>query len=253
MADTPPSLTIDALGVPHGFFGREGGVSTGAMASLQCGLGADDDVSAVEKNRRRVATSFNADLVTVRQVHSPDVVTVTAPLADDARPEADAMVTDRPGLALGILTADCAPLLFADRRAGVVGAAHAGWRGAFEGIGKATVDAMEQLGAQRGNIVAAIGPAIAQPSYEVDEAFRDRFLIENEDNARFFADGKPGHHQFDLEGFNAAKLEELGLAQVIRAGRDTYADEARYFSYRRATHQGEPDYGRQISVIALPQ
>jgi YfiH family protein len=191
-------------------------------------------------------------LVTVHQVHSPRAVVAEArPWADEARPHADASVTDRPGLALGILTADCAPLLFADEGAGVIGAAHAGWKGAFGGVIESTLAAMEGLGADRGRIAAAIGPAIARKSYEVDEGFLRRFAEADPENERFFAPGRPGHHQFDLEGYAAARLAAAGVRRVEALGLDTYGDPDRFFSYRRSTHKGEPTYGRQISLIAL--
>jgi YfiH family protein len=177
---------------------------------------------------------------------------VTAPFADADRPEADAMVTDRPGLLLAILTADCAPVLFADVAAGVVGAAHAGWKGALGGVTDATLAAMAALGAWPARTIAAIGPAIGRASYEVDDAFLARFAADDPANERFFVAGRPGHHRFDLAGYVAARLAAAGVATVHVADRDTYAREADYFSYRRATHRGEPDYGRQASLIALP-
>ena len=238
-------------GVPHGFLGRRGGVSQGTVAGLNVGLGAEDDETAVAENRRRAVDAVlpGAPLATVHQAHSPDAVVVTAPWPREERPHADAMATDRPGLLLGLVTADCAPVLLADREAGVVGAAHAGWRGAHGGVLEAVVARMEALGARRDRIAAAIGPAIAQPSYEVDEAFRARFTAADE---RFFARGRPGHWQFDLEGYAAARLRAAGVARVDRLGLDTYADERRFYSYRRAVHRGEPTYGRQFSLIGLP-
>jgi len=193
-----------------------------------------------------------ARLVTVHQVHSGDAVAVTAPWPDEARPPLDAMATDRPGLALGILTADCAPVLFADRQAGIIGAAHAGWKGAFSGVIEATVAEMEKLGAERHRIAAAVGPCIARRSYEVDEAFLRRFADADPANGRFFTLGRTGHHQFDLEGFVVSRLAEAGLHDCEALGIDTYSDADRFYSYRRATHRGEPTYGRQISLIALP-
>ena len=184
-------------------------------------------------------------------VRSPDAIYVTAPSADDARPKADAMVTDRPGLVLGILTADCAPVLLADREAGVVGAAHAGWKGALGGVVEATVAQMERLGADRARIAAAVGPCIARRSYEVDEGFLRRFAESDPEHERFFGLGREGHHQFDLEGFVLARLAAAGLTRIEAMGEDTYSQPERFFSYRRATHKGEPDYGRQISLIAL--
>lgn len=189
-----------------------------------------------------------ARLATLYQVHSPDAVEVREPWPHDERPRADAMVTDRPGLLLGVVTADCAPVLLADVEAGVIGAAHAGWRGAHGGVLESTVAAMERLGARASRIVAAIGPAIAQPSYEVDERFRDNFTGADE---RFFAPGRVGHWQFDLEGYATARLRAAGVGTIDALGLDTYADEARFFSYRRATHRGEPTYGRQFSLIGL--
>ena len=190
-----------------------------------------------------------AELATVYQVHSPAVVEVRASWPHDQRPRADGMVTDRPGLLLGVVTADCAPVLLVDRERGVVGAAHAGWRGAHGGVLENTIAAMAGLGADRPHIVAAIGPAIAQPSYEVDAKFRDNFEPDDEE---FFATGQPGHWQFDLEGYIAKRLRETGIGTVQRLGLDTYSDPERFFSYRRATHSGEPTYGRQFSLIGLP-
>ena len=238
-------------GIPHGFLGRRGGVSTGAIAGLNIGHGAEDDIEAVAENRRRAVEAVlpGARLATVYQVHSPDVVEVHKPWPHDERPRADAMVTDRPGLLLGVVTADCAPVLLADREAGVIGAAHAGWRGAHGGVIENTVAAMERLGADRSRIAAAIGPAIAQPSYEVDARFRENFAPEDE---AFFAPGRPGHWQFDLETYAAKRLRAAGVGTVESLGLDTYSDEDRFFSYRRATHRGEPAYGRQFSLIGLP-
>jgi len=240
-----------ALGTtPHGFLGRRGGVSTGVHAGLNVGWGSDDERDAVAENRRRAVAAVlpGAALVTVHQIHSAEVVTVTTRSPDDARPQADALVTDRPGLLLGVLTADCAPVLLADREAGVIGAAHAGWKGALAGVTDATIAAMEALGASRKRIAAAIGPCIAQPSYEVDAGFVAKF---GEAEARFFAPGRNGHAQFDLEGYVAMRLESAGIAKVERLSLDTYADEPRFYSYRRATHRSEADYGRQISVIGI--
>jgi YfiH family protein len=240
-------------GVAHGFFGRRGGVSTGIAAGLNAGLGAGDDPAAVAENRARAtaAVAAGARLVTPYQIHSATVATVTAAWSDEARPEADALVTDRRGLALGIVTADCAPVLLADRAAGVVGAAHAGWKGALAGITDATIAAMEALGATRAGIAAAVGPCIARASYEVDEAFFARFAEADPANERFFADGRTGHHRFDLEAYVAHRLAAAGVGRVEALGLDTYADEARFFSYRRATHRAEATYGRQIAIVAL--
>jgi len=240
-------------GVRHGFLGRRGGVSEGVHAGLNVGIGSDDDRNAVAENRRRAAEAVlpRATLVTAYQVHSAEAVAVNAPFADDARPRADALVTDRPGLALGILTADCAPVLFADVEAGVVGAAHAGWKGAIGGVTDSTIAAMEALGARRERIAAAIGPCIARASYEVDAAFRARFEADDRANERFFGEGRQGRARFDLEGYVAHRLAAAGIVRVAALGLDTYADEDRFFSYRRATHRGEPDYGRQVSIIGL--
>ena len=254
-------MTVEAIRsallgpVPHGFLGRRGGVSEGVCAGLNVGFGSDDSREAIAENRRRAvaAVAPGAKLVTVHQVHSPHAVFAAAPWPDDGRPHADALVTNRPGLALGILTADCAPLLFVEAGAGVVGAAHAGWKGAFGGVIEATLSAMERLGADRTNIAAAIGPAIARRSYEVDDAFHRRFAEADPENDRFFIPGREGHHQFDLEGYAAARLAAAGVGRVEALGLDTYADPTRFFSYRRATHAGEPTYGRQIALIALPE
>jgi YfiH family protein len=241
-------------GLAHGFLGRRGGVSTGATAGLNVGLGSADDPAAVAENRRLAAEAVlpGGRLVTAFQVHSAEVVTVAEAWEDDARPHADALVTDRPGLLLGILTADCAPVLFADAQAGVVGAAHAGWKGAIGGVTDATITAMERLGARRDRIVAAVGPCIARASYEVDDGFLATFAAADAANERFFAPGRERHHQFDLEAYVVHRLAAAGLSRIEALGLDTYADEARFFSFRRATHRGEADYGRQVSVIALP-
>ena len=241
-------------GVRHGFLGRRGGVSQGVCAGLNVGLGSDDDPRAIQANRRLAveAVATGARLVTVHQVHSAIALTAEAePWPDDARPHADAIVTDRPGLALGILTADCVPVLFADREAGVIGAAHAGWKGALGGVVESTVAAMEGLGASRSRIAAAVGPCIARRSYEVDQAFFERFVGEDGQNERFFAGGREGHHQFDLEAFVVSRLADSGLGRVEALGEDTYSQPDRFYSFRRATHRGEPGYGRQISLIAL--
>lgn len=250
---TLPHVRSHLIAAHHGFCGRQGGVSDGVVASLNCGLGSDDDPHSVAKNRARVRGTVAPDaaMVGVWQVHGREVVTVTEPWPDDARPYADALVTNRPGVALSILTADCAPVLFADDEAGVVGAAHAGWKGALAGVTDATLDAMEALGADRARIAAAVGPCIAQASYEVDDAFRGRFGAADLANDRFFKDGRPGHARFDLEGFLVARLGSAGVRRVEALGLDTLSLEDRYYSYRRATLAGEPDYGRQISVIAL--
>ncbi|WNO54738.1 peptidoglycan editing factor PgeF [Stakelama saccharophila] len=240
-------------GIAHGFLGRRGGVSSGVHAGLNVGRGSDDDADIVCENRRRATEAVlpGGHLVTVYQIHSAEAATVLAPFAEDDRPQADALVTDRPGLALGILTADCAPVLLADRQAGVVGAAHAGWKGALGGITDATLRAMEGLGAKVDRVAAAVGPCIARASYEVDIPFVERFCVQDRANERFFADGGPGHARFDLEAYVAHRLAAAGVRQVEALGLDTYADPDRFFSYRRSTHRSEADYGRQISIIGL--
>ena len=240
-------------GTLHGFLGRRGGHSAGLVAGLNAGLGSPDDPAVVRANRSLAvaAVAPGRTLVSVYQIHSPDCVTVAEPWGDDARPQADALVTDRPGLALGIVTADCAPVLLADCSAGVIGAAHAGWKGAVAGVTDRTIAAMEALGARREAIVAAVGPCIAQASYEVDQGFVDRFCADDPANMSFFGAGRTGHAQFDLEGYVAHRLAAAGVGLVERLGLDTYTPEARFYSYRRATHRGEPAYGRQLSLIAL--
>jgi len=242
-------------GVRHAFFTREGGVSEGLYASLNGGLGSADDPARVADNRSRMATALGvapANLVSLYQVHSATAVVVEAPFAHDARPQADAMVTRVRGLALGIATADCGPILFADAGNGVIGAAHAGWKGALTGVVEATVRAMEGLGAQRSGIVAVLGPTIAQAAYEVGPDFIARFHAEASGCGRFLGAGtRPDHAQFDLPGFIAARLDEAGLAQAHGLGLCTYADPERFYSFRRATHRHEADYGRLISAIAL--
>ena len=240
-------------GLPHGFLGRRGGVSTGLVAGLNVGNGSGDDPAAIARNVALASDAVlpGAALARVYQIHSATAV-VAEPRPMDVRPKADALVTDRPGLLLGIVTADCAPVLLADREAGVIGAAHAGWRGAIDGVTDAAITAMERLGARRNRIVAAVGPCIAQASYEVDEAFRARFIAADPANARFFADGPRGRPHFDLEAYVVARLAAAGLGRIEALGLDTYADPDRFFSYRRATHRGEADYGRQFSLIGLP-
>jgi len=249
-----PFRAATLAAVPHGFLGRRGGVSQGVTAGLNVGLGSADDPEKVRTNRRLAADAVlpGAALVTVHQVHSPDVMFATAAWPDDARPHADAIVTDRPGLVLGILTADCAPVLFADPDAGIVGAAHAGWKGAFGGVVEATVAEMERHGADRTRIAAAVGPCIARRSYEVDDAFLQRFAEADPENERFFGLGRSGHHQFDLEGYVVSRLAAAGLARIEALGQDTYSQPEIFYSYRRSSHRGEPTYGRQISLIAVP-
>jgi YfiH family protein len=246
------AVCLDQL--PHGFLGRRGGVSRGELAGLNIGYGSNDDRTAIDENRRRAidAVSAGADLVTLHQIHSAEAVEAAHAWPHADRPHADAMVTDRPGLLLGILTADCAPVLLADADAGVIGAAHAGWRGALAGVTDSAIAAMEALGARRAQIHAAVGPCIAQASYEVDEAFRGRFVDESSDNGRFFVEGPAGKPHFDLEAYVVHRLLAAGVGEVEALNLDTYGDEDRFYSFRRATHRGEADYGRQVSLIGLP-
>jgi polyphenol oxidase len=251
-------IISDALagdGIRHAFFTRDGGVSEGIFASLNCGLGSGDDKDKVLENRRRAAAALDRatdELVTCYQVHSPQVAIVDRPWRREDRPRADAMVTRMPGIALGILTADCAPVLFADAEARIIGAAHAGWRGAVSGVLEATVTAMTNLGAAPKRIAATIGPCIAQPSYEVGPEFPAPFLAEDAANAAFFvAAARAGHFLFDLPGYVARRLGRLGLKRIARTGGDTAAEPDRFFSYRRSCLEKEPDYGREISAITL--
>jgi YfiH family protein len=248
---------LDADGIRHGFFTRDGGVSGGIFASLNCGFGSGDDESNVAENRRRVAQALGQPpdrLVTSYQFHSAEAVAVERPWRRDDRPRADAMATRTPGIALGILTADCAPVLFADPDAGVIGAAHAGWRGALGGVLEATVRAMVTLGAARERIAAGIGPCIGGASYEVGAEFPAPFLAEDPGNAAFFvAAPRAGHFLFDLAGYAARRLERLGIARIARTGGDTAAEPDRFFSYRRACLRKETDYGRALSAICLAE
>jgi YfiH family protein len=252
-------VSVDAIrvaaldGVAHGFFGRRGGLSEGAVASLNCGLGSGDNPALVLANRRLAADAIfpSAAMVGPYQVHSATCLTVDEPWPHDARPEGDALVTNRPGLLLSVVTADCAPVLFVDRAAGVIGAAHAGWRGAVAGVTDATIAAMIALGARIERISAAVGPCIAQKSYEVDHAFLERLLADDSGNDRFFTDGPSGKPHFDLEAYVAARIAAAGVTRVETIGLDTYTNEERFYSYRRATHRGEASYGRQISAIGL--
>jgi YfiH family protein len=240
-------------GLPHGFLGRRGGVSVGELAGLNVGYGSTDDKEAIDENRRRAIAALlpGAELATVHQIHSPRVVVAERAWPIDARPNADAMVSVTPGLLLGILTADCAPILLADAEAGVIGASHAGWRGALGGVAEATIDTMVRLGAKRERIAAAVGPCIAKASYEVDQGFRAKFIADDAANEEFFADGPSGKPHFDLEAFVVGRLTAAGIGRVEALHLDTYADADRFYSYRRATHRGEADYGRQVSLIAL--
>lgn len=252
MTHAPDPIRAPALrGVPHGFFTRQGGRSTGLYASLNAGLGSDDAPGAVAENRARIAAALGAhDLVSAAQVHGVVALSVTAPF-DGPRPDADALVTATPGLAVGVLSADCAPILLADRTAGVVGAAHAGWRGALDGVGAAVVAAMEVAGARRDRIAAVVGPAISQAAYEVGPEFVERFLDEDRDAARFFAGGRGDRARFDLPSFVLARLRAEGVTAEW-TGHCTYRDPARFYSYRRACHEGAPDYGRMMAAIAPP-
>jgi len=251
--DAPSLATL--AGLRHGFFTRQGGVSRGIYASLNCGFGSADDHAMVAENRRRVATALGSAverLVTVHQVHGVTVAQVDEPWAPGAAPRADGLVTRRPGIVLGILAADCAPVLLADPAAGVIGAAHAGWKGALAGVIEATVAAMEALGATRAHIAAAIGPCIGPASYEVGLEFAARFVAADAANQRFFAAGRqPDKRQFDLPGYLLARLGTLGLGAVEAVGPDTLGDPARWFSYRRSCLDRESDYGRQLSAISL--
>ncbi|KIN70804.1 Polyphenol oxidase [Sulfitobacter noctilucae] len=246
-------LTSDSLSaLRHGFFTRRGGASSGVFAGLNCGHGSSDQTEIVAINRARVADAMGvaADHLTgIHQVHSADVVTVTSPL--DERPKADGMVTNTPGIALAVLTADCQPVLFADADAGVIGAAHAGWRGALDGVLDATIDAMIEIGAQRENIAAVIGPCISQQAYEVGPEFFEDFIAGDPENSRFFANGKEDRMQFDLPGFGLARLRAAGIGSAEWTRHCTYSDPDRFYSYRRTTHAQEADYGRLISAITL--
>jgi len=248
---------LNASGIAHGFFAREGGISQGIYASLNCGPGSKDDPAAVAENRRRVADALapEVQLVSLSQVHSPIVHTLPAWGSEDGkRLEGDGMVTATQGLGLGILTADCAPVLFADAKAGVIGAAHAGWKGALGGVLEVTLEAMEKLGALRDRISAAIGPAISQQNYEVRADFRDRFLEAGAKHRRFFVPSdREGHFRFDLPTYVAHRLTQAGTGSVETLGICTYPAENGFFSFRRTTHAGEPDYGRQISAIVLTE
>lgn len=246
-------LTSDSLApLRHGFFTRRGGASSGVFTGLNCGSGSSDQREIVEINRARVADAMgvpDAHLVGVHQIHSATVVTVDAPLSE--KPRADALVTATPGLALSVLTADCQPVLFADPLAGVIGAAHAGWRGALDGVLTATVEAMEALGAQRANITAVIGPCISQRAYEVGPEFIDSFLAEDQEFARYFASGSNDRMQFDLPGFGLNRLRAAGVGHAEWTRHCTYSDPDRFYSYRRTTHAKEADYGRLIASITL--
>ena len=247
------SPTLDLPNIRHAFFTREGGVSQGIYASLNAGQGSKDDPAYVAENRQRMAAALEATtLVTAFQIHSAKTVVATKPWTRDDAPRADAVVTQTPNLAVGVTVADCGPILFADEKARVIGAAHAGWRGALDGVVEAAVSKMEELGARRERICAAIGPLIRQPSYEVGPEFMARFLDADASLEKFFTPAaRNGHSMFDLPGFIASRLEQARIGKVHDLGLDTYADEKRFFSFRRSTHKGEPDYGRMIAAISL--
>jgi len=251
------SALLSIPGVRHFFFTRDGGVSDGLYASLNAGLGSRDAPDRVAENRARMAGALGVApdrLVTAYQVHSPNVVVATEPWSRADAPRADALVTRVPALAVGVTTADCGSLLLVDRAAGVIGAAHAGWRGALTGVAEATVEAMEQIGASRRSIVVALGPMIRQPNYEVGPDFAARFAAEDPGSDRFFAPAaRAGHAMFDLAGYITARLQRAGVGRIEDLGHCTYGDPARFFSYRRSTHRAEADYGRHISAIALSE
>jgi polyphenol oxidase len=254
MTAVVPHIRSATLGdVPHGFFGRRGGVSTGELASLNTGLGSGDDPVLIARNRAAVRDAVlpGAALLGVYQVHGATCVVAEGAWDEADRPEADALVTDRPHVLLSILTADCVPVLFSDAEAGVVGAAHAGWKGALGGVTNSTIAAMERLGAQRSRIVAAIGPCIGRASYEVDDGFRARFADADPHNERFFVDARAGHAMFDIGGYVAARLAAAGIGRVDLIDQDTCALPDNYFSYRRACLRNENSYGRQLSVIGV--
>jgi YfiH family protein len=244
-------------GIRHGFFTRTGGISEGIYASLNGGIGSRDAPAKVAENRARMAAALAVRpdrLLTAYQTHSADVVTAELPWRPDMRPRADAIVTRARGLAIGVTTADCGPVLFADPQAGVIGAAHAGWRGAFHGVLEATIDALERCGADRSRVVVGLGPMIRQPNYEVGPEFVARFKAADGANERFFAaSARPDHALFDLAGYIAARLRRCGIDRIEDTGRCTYAQPLEFFSYRGSTHRGEPDYGRHVNGIALSE
>jgi len=245
-------LTLDALPAKHGFFTRRGGASSGVFAGLNCGQGSTDQAEIVAINRGRVAQAMGVApdyLLGVHQIHSATAITVDGPM--DEKPRADALVTATPGVALSVLTADCQPVLFADAEAGVIGAAHAGWRGALDGVLHATVDAMEALGAQRARIIAGIGPAISQRAYEVGPEFMDSFMDADPDYARYFINGEGDRMLFDLPGFGLNRLRAAGVGHAEWTRHCTFSDAERFYSYRRTTHAKEADYGRLIAAITL--
>jgi len=248
------SLLSAVPGLRHAFFTREGGVSGGVYTGLNGGLGSNDNPAHVAENRRRMAEQMGvapSHLVGVHQIHSPDAVVATGPWEAAVRPRADALVTRVEGIAIGVTTADCGPVLLVDPRARVIGAAHAGWKGALTGILESTIEAMEKLGAERSGMVAAIGPLIRQSSYEVGREFVERFIEADAENGMFFLPGeRDGHAMFDLAGYIRMRLENAGVLMIDDLGVDTYSDE-RFYSYRRSVHRNEPDYGRHVHAIAL--
>jgi len=248
------SLLAAIPGLRHAFFTREGGISSGIYQGLNGGIGSNDDPAIVAENRRRMAEQMGVvpeNFISAHQTHSPDAVVATGPWQGEARPRADAIVTRTEGIAIGVTAADCGPILFADASARVIGAAHAGWKGALTGVIESTIDAMEKLGADRSGIVAAIGPLIRQHSYEVGSEFVERFMEADAENAVFFIPSvRSGHAMFDLAGFIRMRLENAGVLMIDDIGVDTYSDE-RFYSYRRSVHRKEPDYGRHVHAIAL--
>jgi YfiH family protein len=254
MTITLPSLCA-LSGIRHAFFTRDGGVSSGIYTSLNGGIASKDEPAHVVENRARMARTLGVtpeNLVTAYQIHSPDVVVAEKPWGAGARPKADAAVTRVVGLAIGVTTADCGPVLFADEKARVIGAAHAGWRGAFSGVIEATLDAMDRLGARRANIVTALGPMIRQPNYEVGGEFFRTFTTADGNNERFFKNGvRPDHYLFDLAAYIATRLTTAGVRAIEDCGLCTYAEPDRFYSYRRSQHRNEPDYGRHVNAIVL--
>ncbi len=252
MIEAPLLSKLD--GISHGFFTRVGGASEGIYASMNCGLGSDDNPVIVTENRLKVAKTLGTapkHLITPRQIHSPKAISTEIPWPYEKAPAADAIVTATPGLAVGVLTADCAPVLFAAPETGVIAAVHSGWRGAFEGILENTLIEMERLGASRANIIAAIGPTISQAAYEVGPEFRKKFMDEGPENARFFIKGRGDRYQFNLPSYIVDRLRSAGLDKMVDLELCTYGDESLFYSYRRSVHRNEVDYGRQISAIML--
>jgi len=251
------SLSKDSgpYNIKHGFLGRKGGLSKGLYAGLNVGLGSDDDQEIIAQNRSLAANAIisNAPLHSVHQIHSASAVIADDKTCSANRPQADALVTNKPNILLGILTADCVPILFADHATGIIGAAHAGWKGALSGISDNVITLMESLGAKRDQISCAIGPCIAQKSYEVDDGFRKRFLKAAPSNEHFFKEGSPEHFQFDIEAYVTARLANVGITTIHCLGEDTYSQEDIFYSYRRSCHRNENGYGRQISIIGMQE